>query len=70
MEPPSFPVINFGNIASNFDEVAKELFAASTKWGFFILTGHGIEEIDRMFELVKNRNGSCDYDNLHAKYNL
>ena len=51
MEQPNFPVIDFRNIDSNL-EVTNELFAASTKWGFFILTGHGIKGIDRMFQLV------------------
>ena len=62
MEQPNFPIIDFGSIVLNFDQVAKELFAVSTKWGFFILTGHGIEGIDRMFQLVKSRNGSCDFE--------
>jgi isopenicillin N synthase-like dioxygenase len=49
-----FPVVDFGSFESNADSVSKEVFQAACRWGFLVLTGHGIpqEDIDEMFALV------------------
>ncbi|KAL3493327.1 hypothetical protein BJX62DRAFT_223980 [Aspergillus germanicus] len=48
-----FPIINIGNLDDDFDFVSKEIFKASQEWGFFIITGYGIDGTGRMFELSR-----------------
>lgn len=48
-----FPIVSVANIHSDFDNVAKQLFDASCKWGFFVATDHGISNVDRIFDLVR-----------------
>lgn len=47
-----FPVLDFTKFKSDFQSFSDELFAASTKWGFFVLRGTGISS-DGMFGLVR-----------------
>lgn len=46
-----FPVLDFQEFNQNFDKFSRDVFEASKKWGFFILTGSGISK-DNMFGLV------------------
>lgn len=47
-----FPVLDFSKFQTDFQTFSDELFAASTKWGFFVLRGTGISP-DGMFDLVR-----------------
>ncbi|RDW70394.1 hypothetical protein BP5796_08791 [Coleophoma crateriformis] len=49
------PVVDLRLFASDPDRLSGELFDAASKWGFLILTGHGIplEEIDEVFNLAQ-----------------
>ncbi|RDW89239.1 hypothetical protein BP6252_01271 [Coleophoma cylindrospora] len=49
------PVVDLRLFASDPDRLSGELFDAASKWGFLILTGHGIpqEEIDGVFNLAQ-----------------
>ncbi|KAL6246263.1 hypothetical protein RBB50_006498 [Rhinocladiella similis] len=47
-----FPVLDFTKFKSDFQSFSDELFAASTKWGFFVLRGTGISS-DGMFGLSR-----------------
>ncbi|KAK1533135.1 oxidoreductase [Colletotrichum paranaense] len=49
----SFPVISFSSYHNEFDAFAREVFSASQNWGFFILTDHGIPQVDDMFDMSK-----------------
>lgn len=49
--PSNFPVLDFSKFGSDFGSFADEVFAASNKWGFFILTNHGVPNIDNMYSL-------------------
>ncbi|KIW32429.1 uncharacterized protein PV07_03978 [Cladophialophora immunda] len=48
-----FPIISVANIHSDFDTVSKQLFDAACKWGFFIITDHGITKADEVSELSR-----------------
>lgn len=48
----ALPILDYANIKSDRDDFSKKVFEASKEWGFFILTGTGLENVDRMFELV------------------
>jgi isopenicillin N synthase-like dioxygenase len=52
MESMEFPIISLANIRSDFDHVTKQLFEAACKWGFFIITDHGITKAAEAFALV------------------
>lgn len=52
-----FPIISVANIHSDFDNVSRQLFDAACKWGFFIITDHGITKADEVSELVSMRYG-------------
>lgn len=47
-----FPVLDFTKFKHDFQAFSEDLFAASTKWGFFILRGTGVNP-DSMFDLVR-----------------
>lgn len=49
------PTVDFSLFASDNDRLSAELFGAASKWGFLILTGHGIpqDEVDEVFDLSK-----------------
>ncbi|SPO07704.1 uncharacterized protein DNG_10399 [Cephalotrichum gorgonifer] len=47
-----FPILDFSRYSTDFDGFSKDLFAASNEWGFFILTGHGVEGLERMRDLA------------------
>jgi isopenicillin N synthase-like dioxygenase len=53
MEKQGFPILDFSRFESDFDSFASEIFAASQEWGFFILSSHGVENVDRIFERVR-----------------
>lgn len=48
-----FPVLDFNKSKVNFAAFAKEVFEASRTWGFFILENHGVDDVNRMFDLVR-----------------
>lgn len=52
----AFPVIDFSEFDLNPDKVSRELFQAACRWGFLVLTGHGIpqEDVDTMFSMVSS----------------
>lgn len=52
MASSKFPIISVANIHPEFDTVSKQLFDAACKWGFFIVTDHGITKADEVSELV------------------
>lgn len=47
----NFPVLDFSKFVSDFDTLADEVFAASSSWGFFVLTNHGVPDINNMYSL-------------------
>lgn len=47
-----FPIISLKDFPSEFDKISKQIFEASQEWGFFIVTDHGINGINRMFDRV------------------
>jgi isopenicillin N synthase-like dioxygenase len=51
-----FPIVDFSKFQTNAIEVSNELFQAACKWGFLVLTGHGIQQkdIDEMFAMVSS----------------
>ncbi|CVL03490.1 uncharacterized protein FMAN_15165 [Fusarium mangiferae] len=49
----NFPILDFSKFGHDFNSFADELFKASAEWGFFILTEHGVQGVDRMFELSR-----------------
>lgn len=53
-EQHDFPVINFGNFARDPQGTAAEIFEAACRWGFLVLTNHGIPEgdVQQMFATV------------------
>ncbi|KAI1382800.1 uncharacterized protein F4822DRAFT_97282 [Hypoxylon trugodes] len=48
-----FPILDFSNFTADFDLFSRELYLASNKWGFFVLTGTGIRGVDEMFDLSR-----------------
>ncbi|KAL5344035.1 Clavaminate synthase-like protein, partial [Aspergillus crustosus] len=49
----AFPIISLARLAIDFTKVSKEIFDASHEWGFFIVTDHGISNVDRMFTMSR-----------------
>ncbi|KAH8897227.1 Clavaminate synthase-like protein [Thozetella sp. PMI_491] len=49
--PDVFPVIDFGNLQSDPEGTAAEIFDAACRWGFLVLRNHGIstEDVQEMF---------------------
>jgi isopenicillin N synthase-like dioxygenase len=53
----SFLIIDFSGCEKHPQETARALFDAASRWGFLVLTGHGISDadVDHMFSLVSYR---------------
>lgn len=47
-----FPILDFSRFNTDFEGFANDIFAASNKWGFFVLTGHGVPGVGSMYDLV------------------
>jgi len=47
-----FPVLDYAKFQSDFQAFSDELFAASNKWGFFVLLGTGVNP-DEMFDMSR-----------------
>lgn len=41
-----FPVLDFSKYKTDFHGFAKGVFKAGEEWGFFILTNHGLSNVD------------------------
>lgn len=48
----ALPILDFANLKTDRETFSKNVFEASKEWGFFILTGTNLENVDRMFDLV------------------
>jgi isopenicillin N synthase-like dioxygenase len=51
-----FPIVDFSKFDSQPEEVSQEIFEAAGRWGFLVLTGHGIaqEDVDEIFAMVNS----------------
>lgn len=66
MTSAPFPILSLAKFHSDFDGFAKDIFDASRNWGFFLLTEHGLEGVDKAFELVR----FCPYSPVTRKWPL
>merc|ERR1712093_702284 len=48
---PDFPILDFSKYGTQFESFADDVFKASNQWGFFVLKGTAINNVDRMFQL-------------------